>query len=785
MKEQRFKIGDNVTFKNRDAMPGGKYAFGGCQCGGQIGSIKEYENYSNYHKCFEMLVTNPDGCTYRMLESEFVEYDKDVSLEFKDGDFVIVEWLWNNKTYLSKFQSVAGRDSFNGYYAYEIGCRDSEQLHTSSFAFANSELGTIRLATTEEILKYLPKDHQDRVKFNEPIKYKKVEELEYPDAVHCTTKEQVKAINNALTSAKLEFSGEDRWYLIGGAGSGISPYKGHGSCGRKYINYEFSDLIFPETKDDYLNVRDIKVGDTVICIEKNESKFNRLDGAGAGWFANYEFKVTDITVSGAYNIYFGGKGGNGVYSDAVRLVKRKADKVPTITVSNLTPNEWYTITTNSGDRYTAKFKTIDGKKIIASSYYCSNNDNTKTGHIYLCDGQDISSIVKADMDEVYKHFPKEQPFSVGTYIVPLQNGILDKIIRSVTRGKSYEIFKNDTLPYIKNDNNIEINFCKIENDFKWFATEAEAEEYGKTIRDDKPVPFTVMYGEIISIGSTFPNHPDAIKLGCLNWAEGESPAEGCVCKIINAGLVNNNQNVYVIEQYNKHYLIGQKGVRIITESEYIDGVSGVNDTNGTSAYIEYDQLEPGQYYFEVYKDRNYIFKADSEDHQEVYIDTTRGVFGYDYTNDSSNDRIRLATMDERMWLDRCIEAKKFLTSKDALDKKPSENVVFKFKTGDAVISNCGWSKGLTGIVIAIHDSTLPYTIKFNNANHHGHNGYRDSVRLIYGKNIESNLIGDGDYWFMDEKSIELATGMNHRVTTLDFTNDWESSLPTVNFLLNL
>jgi hypothetical protein len=74
-------------------------------------------------------------------------------------------------------------------------------------------------------------------------------------------------------------------------------------------------------KKDYQNIMDIEVGDTVRCISEDRSEFSSL-GAGSGWEKDLKFKVTAIHYDTSCNIYYGGKNNNGVYSDAVRLVKK-------------------------------------------------------------------------------------------------------------------------------------------------------------------------------------------------------------------------------------------------------------------------------------------------------------------------------------------------------------------------------------------------------------------------------------------------------------------------------
>jgi len=82
--EQRFKIGDNVTYKNKkdcisDGGTKGFYYIGGVDQGGFVGEIRKYYSYNKKMDCWKILVTIKDkGYTYTMLESEFLEYDKPV-----------------------------------------------------------------------------------------------------------------------------------------------------------------------------------------------------------------------------------------------------------------------------------------------------------------------------------------------------------------------------------------------------------------------------------------------------------------------------------------------------------------------------------------------------------------------------------------------------------------------------------------------------------------------------------------------------------------------------------
>jgi hypothetical protein len=91
-----------------------------------------------------------------------------------------------------------------------------------------------------------------------------------------------------------------------------------------------------------------------------------------------------------------------------------------------------------------------------------------------------------------KFIPKEEAlkkevekWSVGTYVVPLQNKLLSRNEPLIT-GKPYKIVELDPIPYITCETDRLINF--VPNSFteknegiKWFATKEEAEVYSKSI----------------------------------------------------------------------------------------------------------------------------------------------------------------------------------------------------------------------------------------------------------------------------------------------------------------
>lgn len=73
MEEQRFKVGDELTYKSRKDC-GGSYNYGGEDHGGFVGTVNRYYGYNDKHNCYSLSVTNKGG-SYEMLESEFEEYD--------------------------------------------------------------------------------------------------------------------------------------------------------------------------------------------------------------------------------------------------------------------------------------------------------------------------------------------------------------------------------------------------------------------------------------------------------------------------------------------------------------------------------------------------------------------------------------------------------------------------------------------------------------------------------------------------------------------------------------
>ena len=77
MKEQKFNVGDHVTYKSHE---NGRYYYGGEDMGGYVGIILKYRAFNEEVDCYEIEVRTRHGY-YCMLESEFEEYDTSKTLD--------------------------------------------------------------------------------------------------------------------------------------------------------------------------------------------------------------------------------------------------------------------------------------------------------------------------------------------------------------------------------------------------------------------------------------------------------------------------------------------------------------------------------------------------------------------------------------------------------------------------------------------------------------------------------------------------------------------------------
>ncbi len=71
--ERRFTVGQKVTYKSKSSLLKG-YRYGGEDQGGFVGEIKNYLEFISDANCYKIRVTEKEGSTYCMLESEFEDY---------------------------------------------------------------------------------------------------------------------------------------------------------------------------------------------------------------------------------------------------------------------------------------------------------------------------------------------------------------------------------------------------------------------------------------------------------------------------------------------------------------------------------------------------------------------------------------------------------------------------------------------------------------------------------------------------------------------------------------
>jgi len=186
---------------------------------------------------------------------------------------------------------------------------------------------------------------------------------------------------------------------------------------------------YSEFEDDYQNVLDIEVGDTVRCISENKSEFK--DYAGGGWEKGLEFKVSRVNNHYDYKLYFGGKNGNGVYSDAVRLVKKfNPLKDNNVEITNLVGKpelfeigDWYKFTWNTGvSMYGRCDKIRDDLMHFKEVIQKSGSNSKEFEYVERAGMWNIKrpiSIVTADMNEIFPYLSmkEEKPKDASAFIL--------------------------------------------------------------------------------------------------------------------------------------------------------------------------------------------------------------------------------------------------------------------------------------------------------------------------------------------------------------------------------
>ncbi len=133
-------------------------------------------------------------------------------------------------------------------------------------------------------------------------------------------------------------------------------------------------------------------------------------------------------------------------------------------------------------------------KVINTDYRssCEIISNIKcyefpANHILYVDLTDTSSFKPSTKEAFDAQIGKEsiEKWSVGSYIVPLQNKLLTRN-EPLIKGKPYQIIRRGSVPYIICEKDTEINFydnydAETTEGIKWFATKSEAEEFAKTL----------------------------------------------------------------------------------------------------------------------------------------------------------------------------------------------------------------------------------------------------------------------------------------------------------------
>ena len=224
-------------------------------------------NHMIYSKPEKLLEITFDQFKKYVIKSEATPVKEEVKFE-------VGKWYNNlgiDECYYGKLSDTLGEGRFpckefispNGTY-YDNGG------FFSDFKFATE-------CNLSEIQQYLPENHPDKIK----RKTKKVEDLRYPDVVHCSSKEQHDKINSF--AGLMGYDG-DKWYLTGSYGRASKPYDEAG--GKGYTNYEFSDIIFPEEKVIDKEDEEFKVGAYIVFIDSfggskkgDIDKIRRVDSA--------------------------------------------------------------------------------------------------------------------------------------------------------------------------------------------------------------------------------------------------------------------------------------------------------------------------------------------------------------------------------------------------------------------------------------------------------------------------------------------------------------------------
>lgn len=184
----------------------------------------------------------PEGYEREITFDQFKKYvlKSESTPVKKEMKFEVGKWYKYSAGHIDHriYAKYSGNQSVSGRFYYD-------EIITENNGFKKGhnwsvlDCKPVLLTDLSEIQQYLPENHPDKLK----KRTKKVEDLRYPDVVHCSSKEQRDKINSFAGLVTYE---GDKWYLTGANGRDSEPYDELGEKG--YVNYEFSDIIFPEEK---------------------------------------------------------------------------------------------------------------------------------------------------------------------------------------------------------------------------------------------------------------------------------------------------------------------------------------------------------------------------------------------------------------------------------------------------------------------------------------------------------------------------------------------------------
>lgn len=191
-------------------------------------------NYTIKEKPNGLLEITFDQFKKYVLKSETTSVKEEVKFDAGKWYKVLNNWWGKFETIHNSGKRIKFSESITSSGKYDTTSKNIDII---------SELEL--LTNLSEIQQYLPEGHPDKLK----KRTKKVEDLKYPDAVHCSSKEEHDKVKQFANIGDYE---GDYYYLLGAQGRREKPWDGR--CGSNqesrttYTNYEFSDIIFPEEK---------------------------------------------------------------------------------------------------------------------------------------------------------------------------------------------------------------------------------------------------------------------------------------------------------------------------------------------------------------------------------------------------------------------------------------------------------------------------------------------------------------------------------------------------------